>query len=129
MDIYAQNILDRYKEPFYKDKKVKPDIRGKQVNPSCGDRLEIKLELSGDLNDPNSLIKAYTFTGVGCAISQAAADILGDLIVGKTVDEVANMKKDDLLVALGIEISERRMNCALLALNALQGAINKSDHD
>ena len=121
MDIYAQNILDRYKEPFYKDKKVRSDISGKQVNHSCGDQLEVQLELE------DSRIKAYSFTGVGCAISQAAADILGDLIIGQTVNQVLEMTKDDLLEALGIEISERRMKCALLAINALQNAIKNSN--
>ncbi|MFC1733519.1 iron-sulfur cluster assembly scaffold protein [candidate division KSB1 bacterium] len=119
MDIYAQNILDRYKEPFYKDKAIKSDIHGKQVNHACGDNLEVQLELDGDK------IKAYSFTGVGCAISQASADIIGDLIVGQTTDEVLNMTKDDLLEALGIEISERRMKCALLGLNAIQNAIKQ----
>ena len=117
MDIYAQNILDRYKEPFYKDKSIKPDIRGGKTNHSCGDKLEVQLEI-----DDNK-IKAYSFTGVGCAISQASADILGDLIIGLTLDEVLNMTKDELFEALGIEISERRSKCALLALEAVQKAI------
>ncbi len=117
MNIYAQNILDRYKEPFYKDKKIKPDIQGNKVNHSCGDKLDVQLELDGDK------IKAYSFTGVGCAISQASADILGDLIVGMTLDEVLNFTKDELFEALGIEISERRAKCALLALEAVQHAI------
>lgn len=126
MNIYAQNILDRYKEPFYKDKSFKSDIQGGLVNHSCGDRLEVKLELTADgQGGENYRIKAYTFTGVGCAISQAAADILGDLIVGQTINEVATMAKDDLLEALGIEISERRMKCALLGFTAIQEAIKQ----
>jgi len=120
MDIYAQNILDRYKSPFYKDKKVKADIQGKQVNHSCGDKVEIQIELASDK------IKAYAFTGVGCAISQAAVDILGDLIVDEAMSSVKTMPKDDLLEALGIKISERRMKCALLGLNAVQDALKKN---
>ena len=119
MDIYAQNILDRYKAPYYRDKSIKSDIKGRQINHSCGDKLEIQLELDGDK------IKAYSFTGVGCAISQAAADIIGDLIIGQTLDEAINMNKEEILEALGIEISERRMKCALLSLNALQNAIKQ----
>ncbi len=41
MDIYAQNILDRYKKPFYKDKFIEGDglITHKEANHSCGDVL------------------------------------------------------------------------------------------
>lgn len=117
MDIYAQNILDRYKEPFYKDRTVKSNISGKQVNHSCGDNIEINLEIR------NSKIEGYSFSGSGCAISQAAADILGDLIIGQSSGDILNMKKEELLEALGIKISERRMKCALLALNTIQNAI------
>lgn len=120
MDLYAQNILDRYKEPFYKDKSVKADVGGEGANLACGDKLEVKLKLEGDM------IKGYSFSGTGCAISQASADILGDLIVGRTLDDILHMEKDELLEALGIDISERRMKCALLSLKALQDAINKS---
>jgi len=119
MDLYAQNILDRYKEPYYKDKAVKANAENEEVNHSCGDRLNSKLEVL------NSKIKGYTFSGEGCAISQAAADILGDLLIGKTVDEVLAMTKEELFEALGIEISLRRSKCALLGLISVKNALLK----
>ena len=94
MDLYAQNILDRYKEPYYKDKIISETVSFEEVNHSCGDRLNSKLEVL------NSKIVSYSFSGVGCAISQASADILGDLIIGKTLDEVLGMTKDDLHLLL-----------------------------
>ncbi len=123
MDIYAQNILDRYKEPFYKDKPVKSDISGKQVNHSCGDNIEVQIELKDDK------IENYSFSGVGCAISQAAADILGDLIIGQSLSEILTMKSDELIETLGIEISERRMKCALLALTAIKNTIKHDQNN
>jgi nitrogen fixation protein NifU and related proteins len=120
MDLYAQNILDRFKSPFHKDKKVAVSLCNKEANYSCGDSVEVTLELVGDK------IKHYSFSGAGCAISQASADILGDLVEGKTLDEVVAMGKDELFEALGIEISLRRSQCALLALLTLQNAILKS---
>lgn len=119
MDIYAQSILDRYKEPFYKDKDISPTVEYEELNHSCGDKIGIKLEIR------KSKLEAYSFEGVGCAISQAAADILGDLIIGKDIDDVLNMKKEQLYEALGIEISERRSKCALLGLVAIKNAILK----
>jgi len=119
MDLYAQNILDRFKSPLFKDKSVKANLSNKEANASCGDSVEVKLELTGDK------LKKYSFSGTGCAISQASADILGDLVEGKTLEKILALTKDDLFEALGIEISLRRSQCALLALLTLQNAILK----
>jgi nitrogen fixation NifU-like protein len=120
MDLYAQNILDRFKHPFHKDKSVKPDLQNQEANYSCGDKVDAKLETKGGI-----LVK-YSFSGDGCAISQASADILGDLVEGKTLDEILNLTKVELFEALGIDISLRRSQCALLGLLTLQNAILKS---
>ena len=119
MDIYAQNILDRYKEPHYKDSKIDANSDYEEMNHSCGDKIFVKLEIR------KSKIEKYSFEGVGCAISMAAADILGDLIVGMDIDEVLNMTKKELFEALGIEISLRRSKCALLGLVTIKNAILK----
>ena len=119
MDLYAQNILDRFKSPLHKDKSVKTTLSNKEANASCGDSVEVKLEMVGDK------LKKYSFSGSGCAISQASADILGDLVEGKTLDKILDFTKNDLFEALGIEISLRRSTCALLSLLTLQNAILK----
>ncbi len=118
MDIYAQNILDRYKEPFYKDKVIDATHEYKAVNHSCGDKIITRFKIE------DSRLKDYSFEGVGCAISMAAADILGDLAVDQSVKDVRNMKQEELIESLGIDISERRMKCALLAFKALKQALN-----
>ena len=126
MDLYAQNILDRYKEPYYKDKPVKADVINEEVNHSCGDKIAVKLEIRNlPTGQAGSKLENFTFSGVGCAISQASADILGDLIIGKTLEEVLALTKDELFEALGIEISLRRSKCALLGLVTVKNAILK----
>lgn len=117
MNIYAQNILDRYKEPFYKEKAFVADLVHEEANHSCGDKVEVKLKTDGDK------AAEYSFSGVGCAISQAAADILGDLIEDQPLDDVLAIDKDQLFEVLGIEISLRRSKCALLGLLAVQNGI------
>ena len=112
MDIYAQNILDRYKEPYYKDKEIQANIKRTEANHSCGDKIEVQLSKN-----------AYSFSGEGCAISMAASDILGDLIQGLTFEQILNLNKEDVYNILGIEISLRRSKCALLGLLAIQNAI------
>ncbi|MFH0837752.1 MAG: iron-sulfur cluster assembly scaffold protein [Patescibacteria group bacterium] len=120
MDLYAQNILDRYKNPYYLDKKIDADIRHKETNHSCGDSVEVSIQVNED-----GKITGYSFSGVGCAISMASADMLGDLVSELEKDEVLDLKKEDIYRMLGIEISLRRSKCALLALLALQNGILK----
>ena len=117
MDLYAQNILDRYKHPFYKDKTLVPTCSHLEANHSCGDKVEVKVIFT------NEKASSYSFSGVGCAISMASADMLGDVVQGLSADQVLKLSKDSIYEVLGIEISERRSKCALLSLMALQNAI------
>lgn len=123
MDIYAQNILDRYKEPLYKDKKLDADVRRKEANHSCGDSIEVQLKVD------EGKVTGYSFSGAGCAISMASADMLGDLIKGMTKEEILKLTKEDIYEILGIEISLRRSKCALLSLLALQSALSGEPRD
>jgi len=116
MDIYAQNILDRYKKPFYKGIKIDAQIKGTKANHSCGDSINIEIKMD------NKKVTAYSFDGAGCAISMAAADMIGDVIYGMTKSEILKLTKEDVYKMLGIEISIRRSKCALLALIAIQNA-------
>ena len=124
MDIYAQNILDRYKKPRYKAKLMSPNMVHEEANHSCGDVVSV--ELAGDGAD----IQKYGFNGNGCAISMASADIIGDLLHEMEEDKVLDLTKEDIYEILGIEISMRRSKCALLSLLAIQNAILKArGHD
>lgn len=134
MDIYAQNILDRYKKPYYKslelgvmsleqnkDSQLPANssqlVFHKEANHSCGDVVEVEMEVE------EGKIKKYRFSGAGCAISMAAADMLGDLVVGMTKKEALELTKDEVYEMLGIEISVRRSKCALLGLLAIQNGL------
>lgn len=120
MDLYAQNILDRYKNPSFLNKKIDADLKHKEANHSCGDSVEVGIQV-----DEDDKITGYSFSGAGCAISMASADMLGDLIEGMVKDDVLDLTKEDIYKMLGIEISLRRSKCALLPLLALQNGILK----
>jgi nitrogen fixation NifU-like protein len=64
-------------------------------------------------------IKEVRFQGRGCAISQASASMLSEMIEGKTVEEVVALGKNDVLDVLGIPISPARTKCAFLSLRVL----------
>ncbi len=116
-DLYREQILDHYRNPHNKGELDPNDATFEDTNPLCGDKIRIDLRLSGDV------VSEIAFSGRGCAISQASASILTDLVKGETIEEVLAFDKDDLLDELGIPISPARIKCALLGLHVLKGAI------
>jgi nitrogen fixation protein NifU and related proteins len=113
MDYYREYILDHYRNPRNYGKLENPDIHSEDSNPLCGDQLGMDMQVEGDR------VTAVRFQGRGCAISQAAASILSEMIEGKTVQEVVALGKDDILNELGIPISPARTKCAFLSLRVL----------
>ncbi|HPS41653.1 MAG TPA: SUF system NifU family Fe-S cluster assembly protein [Anaerolineaceae bacterium] len=114
-DLYREVIIEHYKNPGYRGKLDPHDISFQDENPLCGDQLRIDLRVN-----EQGIITEAAFSGHGCAISQASADILLESVVGKTVDEVKKLTKDDLLDLLGIELGPVRLKCALLSLKVLK---------
>ena len=110
---YREYILDHYRSPRNYGRLEQPDVHAEDSNPLCGDQLGMDLKVEGDR------IAEVRFQGRGCAISQAAASMLSEMIEGKTVDEVVRLGKEDVLDALGIAISPARTKCAFLSLRVL----------
>jgi nitrogen fixation NifU-like protein len=117
-DLYREIIIERYKEPFYKGTLDPNDISFSDENPFCGDQIQIDLRVNDD-----GTISEATFSGHGCAISQASADLLLESIIDKSLEEVKKLSKTDLLDLLGIELGPVRLKCALLSLKVLKGGI------
>ena len=65
----------------------------------------------------------YKRQGQGCAISQASADLLLEEIIGKPLEEIRNLTKEDILEMLGIELGPVRLKCALLSLKVLKAGV------
>lgn len=117
-DLYREIIIERYKEPFYKGILNPNDISFSDENPLCGDQIQIDLRVNDD-----EIISEAAFSGHGCAISLASADLLLESIIGKSLEEVKKLTKTDLLDLLGIELGPVRLKCALLSLKVLKGGI------
>lgn len=117
-DLYREIIIDRYKNPVHKGSLEPHDIAFEDDNPLCGDFIRIELRVSEE-----EIIEEAVFGGHGCAISQASADLLLDEIIGKSVDEVKELSKEDILDLLGIELGPVRLKCALLSLKVLKAGI------
>lgn len=117
-DLYRELIIDRYKNPIYKGILDPHDITFEDDNPLCGDHIRIDLRI----DNGNRVVEA-TFDGHGCAISQASADLLIESIVGKSVDEVKMVAKEDVMEMLGLELGPVRLKCALLPLKVLKAGV------
>jgi len=115
--LYAEDILDHYKNPRNFGQLDDPDIRVEANNPLCGDRLSM------DLRVKDGVVEDVRFTGRGCAISQASASMLTEQMVGATLTELAGTTRQDILDNLGVPISYARMKCALLSLGLLRQAL------
>lgn len=116
--MYREHILDHYQNPRNYGALDEPvTIRREEYNPLCGDRLTVEMRVVDDKVD------AIRFHGHGCAISQAAMSMLSEEIVGKDLEEVKQLTKEDVLEMLGIPISPVRLKCALLSLKAVKAGV------
>jgi nitrogen fixation NifU-like protein len=73
-----------------------------------------------DLLVEDGRVTDVRFSGVGCSISRAAASMLTEEIKGKTLEEVKQIGREEVLEMLGIELGPVRLKCALLALKTLK---------
>jgi nitrogen fixation protein NifU and related proteins len=115
--IYREIILDHYQNPRNRGTLDPADFTYEDTNPLCGDEVRIDVRVSGDR------VSDVKFSGRGCAVSQASASILTEMVEGKTLAEVKTISKDDLLDEIGIPVSPARMSCALLGLKVLKAGI------
>ncbi|MFC7156497.1 Fe-S cluster assembly sulfur transfer protein SufU [Halomarina halobia] len=115
-DMYRQQILDHYKNPRNHGTIEDPTFSHVGENPSCGDTIRMDVRLADD----GETIEFVSFTGDGCAISQASASMLTQQLPGMTLDELDAMDRDDVTDMLGVEISPMRIKCAVLAEKVAQ---------
>ncbi len=114
MDPYREHILDHYQNPRNRGSLRDPTFSVDEDNPVCGDRLHLDVILR------DGTIGEIAFSGEGCAISLAAASILTEETKGKAIAAVKRFSDNDMLQALGIELSPTRLKCGLLAVSGLR---------
>lgn len=132
-NIYTAALMQHNSHPDYKYEMEGCTCSHEGVNPSCGDELTLQLRIE------DGVIEEASFVGSGCAVSQASADMMADLITGETVEEAKRLvglflgmikgealseeDKKDLDEAAELESISRmpaRVKCAELAWRTLE---------
>lgn len=113
--IYQQQILDHYKNPRHAGE-LTGVVPVCLENVTCGDKLCMYRQ-DGQ----------YSFTGSGCAISQAAASMLLEKITQEQLspEQIRALSVEDMRAVLKIPLSANRLKCGLLALEAVQQLVAK----
>lgn len=84
-NFYNEILTDHNMHPVHKHELAVCNCSKEGVNPSCGDDIIL------NLNIENGVISDGSFTGSGCAVSQASADIMLDLVIGKSIEEAQRL--------------------------------------
>ena len=92
---YNEVVTDHNMHPLHKQPVENPDIEMEGVNPSCGDEITVQLKVK------DGIISDASFIGDGCAISQASADIMIDMIMGKNVTEARHLAENFIKMIKG----------------------------
>ena len=121
---YVENILDHYDHPRHKGRMPAADVQLGGGNPGCGDLITVYLKVGED-----ERIKAVSFEGEGCTISQAGGSIVTELIDGMTLDEVKELGLATMIEEMGEDVVKSRVRCATLALGTVQAAIDRYRRD
>lgn len=118
--IYQGKILDHAMNPRNRGILDLADYSFEDTGLVCGDEVRLDLRVIGDR------VAEVAFSGEGCAISQASASILTELLSTMTLDQIAALSEDDFLAAIGVPIGPARRECALLSLSVLRAGLSHS---
>lgn len=113
-EMYRELILDHARNRRHWGLIENPDFDHEEHNPLCGDKLHLTLKL-----DEQGVIQAVGWEGSGCAISQASASMLGEHLVGMTLEDAKKLHKNLIFEMIGIPLTINRVKCATLALKTL----------
>ncbi|MCR5249603.1 MAG: SUF system NifU family Fe-S cluster assembly protein [Lachnospiraceae bacterium] len=136
-DLYREIVNEHNLHPAHRGDMEAPTLVLQGVNPSCGDDISLQLKL-----DENDIVTDGLFNGTGCAVSQASADMMLDLIIGKSRSEALELAEgfmgmvrstatpeqiealDESAALESISHMPARVKCATLGWKTMQKMLN-----
>jgi nitrogen fixation NifU-like protein len=138
-ELYQEVILDHSRHPRHFGTLEHPTHKAEGYNPLCGDKVSVTLVLNKE-----GRVADINFTGKGCAISQASASLMAELLAGRTLEEAqklmdgflhlvkgedaAALSADDreyLDAMSGLSEFPMRVKCATLAWHTFSNAVKE----
>ena len=135
---YNEILIDHNMHPAHKHELPDADMEMRGYNPTCGDDITLRLKVA------EGVVVDGAFTGSGCAISQASADMMLDLVIGKSKEEALRLSDIFLRMIKGSASEEEieeleeagvlqdvshmpaRVKCAVLAWHTLEEVLDKA---
>jgi nitrogen fixation NifU-like protein len=137
--LYQEIILDHYKNPHHAGLRDPFEAEVHHVNPTCGDEVTMRVHLSG--HGEEAVVEDVSYDAEGCSISQAAASVMTDLVIGKPLGEALAVHEtflelmqgrgsvepdedvlEDGIAFAGVAKFPARVKCALLSWMAWKDA-------
>lgn len=112
-----QDLIEHAKNPQNYGLLTTSDFNSLEHNPSCGDSISI----CGVMD--NGILQNVRFEGKGCMLSLAMASKLTEFVKGKSLDDAMALGQDTVKELLGIELGPNRIQCGMLSIFALRGAL------
>ena len=140
--LYQEIILDHYKNPHHAGLRDPFEAEVHHVNPTCGDEVTMRVHLSGAGTD--AVVEDVSYDAEGCSISQAAASVMTDLVIGKPLTDALAVHEtflalmqgrgtvepdedvlEDAIAFAGVARFPARVKCALLSWMAWKDATSQ----
>jgi nitrogen fixation protein NifU and related proteins len=137
--MYQEIILDHYRNPHHKGLREPYEAEVHHVNPTCGDEITLRVHLAGA--NGSTTVQDVSYDAEGCSISQAAASVMSDLVIGKPLAEALSTHEaflelmqgrgavepdedvlEDGIAFAGVAKFPARVKCALLSWMAFKDA-------
>jgi len=115
--LYSDAIRERWRRPRYRGELPDATATAEDVNPLCGDRVRMQVKLD------DGRVSAARFAGDSCAICTASADVLSELIQGRSRAEASALGAADVLGVLQADVRPTRLRCVTLPISVLAKAL------
>jgi nitrogen fixation protein NifU and related proteins len=116
--MYSAQVLDHFQNPRNAGELPDADVTVQLENPACGDILKLSLKVS------DGVITAARFKAKGCVPAMACASLLTEMLVGRRIEQVQQLHREQLVRAIG-GLPKESAHASHLAMDALKASLKQ----